>query len=658
MNYFFYLFLCFVLFGSAAAETDITVSYVTGNPGIQGQVLDAETGAPLPARIELVNNQGQAVASYYSRYPGHFTQEDGTFKIDAEPGSYKLEVFHGIDYVSERTVIEIKKNQTADLHIQLQPWVRLRKMGWVNGDGHAHLYTDQNENVDMLKTVRRICRAQGVDFIATNQGWAGYGDDNWREGYAPFSDDELLLYYGAEMPKYRTGHTWWLGMESTRGYFSAAMDSSYENQYYKVESTPHWTFDNVPFPNIPAVYLVPRFKQAEDALACIPHPTSWWWEKRGAVEKYTTNVCEYLSYSLLAGPIWDGLVVMGYNADHYFYQNLWFHILNEGYRMTPLAELDGGYGENNKFPYGLYRVFYQVGDKMSMETIVDAAAKGRTFITSGPIIFATIDNTFQVGDEIPADGQSRTLNIQAYASGKADDVLSYVLIFRNGEIFRMWDVRDRQLRQFEQSIILSEMQDAWYVVKAYGKDAQSPEHLDVLSVCGQIAKGEFNGVINSEADVCLTSPFYFVTEKRPKLLQPNVKMSIISPGSQTPVKDVSITLKQDGRVINTLSAPNGQVEFEMPLNAILQIGAPGYPTIHRGLYLDYEPHQQLIETFANGDWLKQHNWQDILVPGQVPWEAFQFEKTKDILSKVEWIIELEPNERDGLWQDFEALFME
>ena len=166
-----------------------------GEPGISGQVFGDETREPLPARIVLTNSDGQNLASYYSAYPGLFATEDGTFSIKAEPGLYELKVFHGIDYLSQKHKIEIKPGQNIKAEFYLQSWVPLRKMGWVNGDGHAHLYTDKKHDDQMLKTVRQICRAQGVDFICTNQGWAGYGDDDWREGYAKFSDEHFLLYY-------------------------------------------------------------------------------------------------------------------------------------------------------------------------------------------------------------------------------------------------------------------------------------------------------------------------------------------------------------------------------------------------------------------------------------------------------------------------------
>ena len=637
----------------------LTSETYSGATGIKGKVTDAETGKPLPARIVLENQDGNVFGSYYKKYPGFFTAEDASFQFDVSPGQYSLKVYRGIDYLSQSHEIQVLENQTVQMAVALEPWVPLRELGWVNGEGHAHLYTDKHPDDDMLGLVRKICVAQGIDFISTNQGWGGYNDDNWRKGYAKFSDKKFLLHYGAEMPKYRTGHTWWLNLKSCRHFFEAAMDTMYETGYYQSPVGERWQFKDLPFPNIPDVELIPRFQKAENAVACIPHPTSWWWQKRENIEKYTTNVCEYLSFSLLSGGIWDGLVVMGYDRDHYFYQNLWFSVLNSGYRMTPLAELDGGYGENNKFPYGSMRVYYQVGDKMSMANVAEALRKGRTFITSGPIVFADLDDKYTAGDVIPADGKKHTLNIDAYASGEQDDYLSYIVVFRKGKIHKLWDVREEKSRHIKKELEITETEQAWYVIKGYGRDAwQNPDNLDVMAVCRQIQEGTFKGEVRRENSNCMTSPFYFRPKSLsdPAPLQSDVSLTLVHPETLLPIKSATIDLLLNGRKIERLDVKNGKISFKMPVNAMLKISSEDLPTIRRGLYLDYPPHQKLIETFASGRWLDQNNWKEILSPGQVPWEAFQFEKTRETLSHVDWTIEMEANERDGLWEDFETLF--
>src|SRR6185436_19202647 len=140
--------------------------------------------------------------------------------------------------------------------IYLKPWTDLKKQGWVCGDGHDHLYTEKKPDTEMVATLRKICLAQGIDFVCAAQGWAGYNDTAWRKGFSKFSDDRFTISYGSEMPNYRTGHTWWLGQMSTRSYFWSTMDTSYENHYYQIEQGTTWNFKELTFPFIPDVEVV------------------------------------------------------------------------------------------------------------------------------------------------------------------------------------------------------------------------------------------------------------------------------------------------------------------------------------------------------------------------------------------------------------------
>ena len=420
-----------------------------------------------------------------------------------------------------------------------------------------------------------------------------------------------------------------------------------------------WDFSDLPFPNIPDVHLVPHFKKADGATAIMPHPTSWWWQKRGEIEKYTTNKVSYLPFALLSGGLWDGMVVMGYDPDHYFYQNLWFSVLNEGYRMTPVAELDGGYEPGTEFYYGSMRTYYGVEDGLSMSGISEAVREGRTFVTSGPMAFLDIDSQFQIGDVVPADEEIRELNITALSSGEKDDYLSYVLVIRNGEILKLWDLRKDKLRKSELNLEISETEDAWYVVKVYGRTAPGDTALlDVMSVCEKISDGSLGKAVSQENNIFLSSPFYFRTGDlvEPEPLRSEVRLSVVKPDSSNPVeKGIVSILTLDG-LRQTIPLQRGRAEFEMPVNGLLRIEADGYPTIHRSLYLDYKRHRDLLEELASGRWLNRNDWKEILAPGQVPWDAFRFEEVRQVLSTAKWTLELKENERDPLWEPFFKIF--
>jgi hypothetical protein len=626
--------------------------------GIKGKIFDNTTGANLSARIVISDDSGNISNSYYKALPGFFTEEDGTFEELLKPGNYSMSIFHGIDYESQKMSFTIKQEEGFNAQIYLKPWSPLKKKGWVCGDGHDHLYTDKKPDTAMVATLRKICLAQGIDFVCAAQGWAGYNDTTWRNGYARYSDNNFTISYGSEMPKYRTGHTWWLGQTSTRNYFENVMDTSYENHYYQIEQGTTWNFKELTFPFIPDVEVVERFKTADYSIAVMAHPTSWWWQKRGSVEKYVTNVAANLSFGLLAGKIWDGIVVMGYNHDHYFYQNLWFHILNEGYRMPVIAELDGGFEKDDNKYYGSMRTYSNVPGKFSINKLTDAVRKGRTFITSGPVILADVDNKYEIGDVVTINGEKHNLHISAYASGEQDDYLSYIIVYRNGKVFKIWDIRNKRLREFKTTFAITEKEKAWYIIKVYGKSAwKNPEHLDVMRVCDKGPEKNFSDDDKSQKDVAITSPFYFWRPgvKEPKALISKVRLTVIAPSQKQSFKNVTVNVLVNGKNTKTIYLKNGKVEFTMPVNGLLKISAEGYTPVYRTLYLDYPPQQQLLEELATGHWLKKYD-STKFTPGEVPWKEFHFEKTKQVLSNVEWKIEFTPNERDDLWQNFEAIF--
>ncbi len=191
------------------------------------------------------------------------------------------------------------------------------------------------------------------------------------------------------------------------------MDKGYSNYFRsKIAGFSEATY---PLINIPSSEVVPRLREKKGALAIHAHPTSWWWQG-GTGHQYITNVAVDLIPDLLSGRTWDGLVVMGYDHDHYSYQNLWFHLLNMGYRMTPFAELDSNFETKDPYYYGAMRTYYYLGGPFSVPELLRAARAGHTFVTSGPIVLATVDKHYQVGDVVPLDGNTHQLEIEAYAS--------------------------------------------------------------------------------------------------------------------------------------------------------------------------------------------------------------------------------------------------
>jgi len=441
------------------------------------------------------------------------------------------------------------------------------------------------------------------------------------------------------------------------------MDTVYENLYYQSLTATHWDFSSVNLPNFTDIELVPRLARAQNAAAIVAHPTRWWIQDRpsptrsgGKISKYTNNAAANMAFNLLSGNLWDGLVVMGDSKDHYSYQNFWFNILNQGYRMPALSELDGGNTPEHRSPYGFMRTYFQIDttNENTMQAVVDAVHRGKTFVTSGPIIVTNIDNSYSIGDIIPSGDAAHTLHLEAYASGDMDDFLSYIIIYRNGKIWKYWDVRHKVPRTFKEDVAIVEKERAWYIVKAYGKNTwDHPENLDVMKWFDANAMEE-----HKEHDVCITSPYYFLPKgvEKPGPMTSDVSLTVVL-SNKKPVPAGTLEIFHLGNKINTIPIKNGKAHFTMPVNAIVKIMAEGQPVIHRGLYLDFEPHRKLLENLTNGDWREKPEFKGKVYPGYIPWSAFQLDETRKLLRRVTWEVALRPNDRDKEWEKFENIFL-
>lgn len=622
---------------------------------VKGRITDANTGEPLSARVVLRNTSGQVVDSYYTELPGFFTEPDGTFVVSLEPGNYTYEVTRGFDYTRSTGKLIVTSQGSSTLDVPLKPWVNLKKLGWYTGDAHAHIVSDTPKNADMIALAHKIAKAQGLDFLFAVQNWGGYDETNWADAQAIGSDDQFKMLFGAEMPKQRFGHTWWIGLNNTCGYYNHGMDQGY-SRYFR-STGPLFSEEHYPLLQMPSSEVVPRLRQAKDAIAVHAHPTSWWWQGTPNTQ-FITNISADLIPDLLSGGLWDGLVVMGYDHDHYFYQNLWFWILNMGYRITPFAELDGGLPTWEPNYYGAMRTYFHLNGPFSVPALIKAAREGHTFVTSGPILFANVDDTYEVGDIVPLDSHEHRLNIDVYASGEFDDYISFVIVFRNGKIHRIWDDRATKPKHVQHSLDINETEKSWYVVKAYGSHTwPDTKLLDVMTVSH---KAETDPTIpiskHGSHDIALTSPFYFwppdTTAPGPLISHINLKL-VDSQGE--PIRQATVTPFLLGKAIAEYSATDGSVSFDMPVNAWLEIKTPEGPTIHRSLFVDYAPYNDILYTLISGAWTQQAGLKDNIKPGRVPTWAFNFDKAKQVLTDVSWTIPVVENARDPEWDRLETL---
>jgi hypothetical protein len=323
---------------------------------------------------------------------------------------------------------------------------------------------------------------------------------------------------------------------------------------------------------------------------------------------------------------------MGYDPDQIFYQNVWFRLLNAGYRLPACAETDGclhgphhigqilGYTQT---PTGTY----------SRGGIAEGMRTGRTLMTSGPFVLFTADNgRYRMGDEIPLDQPDHELEIEAWSDPDPHEFLSGLVVYRNGLPFLKQDLRARKLRHVRLAVPVTEPRErAWYVVKVYGSQFPAEDRfLDVFAyaeLCEQEAHFEYRNI----KQVALTNPLYFVPHgwSPPEPVRCRLHLETI-PGARVLISEL-------GEERGTLVADaNGHVEAVVSPVAELTITAGNAPPLRRSIFLDYGPVRRLVEYSYTGQW-RPHTRNGML-PGQVPWWGFAFEALREELQEIHWRI--------------------
>ncbi|WP_432799181.1 hypothetical protein [Poriferisphaera sp. WC338] len=149
------------------------------------------------------------------------------------------------------------------------------------------------------------------------------------------SNEKVHFYLDNETPKGRFGHLWWVGYEQE---MTAWHDFDQDYDQWVCQHPDALKDDDEPMPFNRRTYSqIIAIQRSHGAVACWAHPTSWW---RGNDGRFITNIATEMPAHVLADGYLDAMVVMGYQADRPEYRAIWRALLDEGFCVTPVAEMD------------------------------------------------------------------------------------------------------------------------------------------------------------------------------------------------------------------------------------------------------------------------------------------------------------------------------
>jgi hypothetical protein len=206
---------------------------------------------------------------------------------------------------------------------------------------------------------------------------------------------------------------------------------------------------------------------AQGALVGYVHPFDW--DIDPAKEKSLSNE---LPADVAHGKV-DYIEIVGF-SDHKATANVWYRLLNLGYRLPAGAGTDAMANYASlRGPVGMNRVFLDTGGDMSPKALSAALKDGRTFASNGPLLGLELDGK-RPGDTVSRAAPGRLRYRIALRSPVAVDHLELV---SNGKVVKSFALTGDR-RSLDAAGELPVDAGGWLLLRAWN-DGADPEVLDI-----------------------------------------------------------------------------------------------------------------------------------------------------------------------------------
>ena len=362
-----------------------------GKNWVHVTVLDDQTGKPVPCRVHFRSPEGIPYQPY--GHHNHVNSNLGTFNFDIggdlrmgqityayidgtcqgwlPRGEVIVDVARGFEYEPLRAAVTIEPGQ-RELTLRLKRWTDMNGTGWFSGDSHVHFLSAQGSMTEMqgedLNVVNLLQSQWGSQFTSTEE-FSG------RPGV--HQDGNNIVYVGQENRQSPFGHLILWGLKKHVMPWCTG-----EGGESEIGSTLEITLSD---------WADQCHDQGGTVIA--PH--------FGGLSGETA--------ALIATGRVEGIEMI-YLRDRT--HDEYYRTLNCGYRLPILGGTDKMSAD---VPVGLYRTYVNIPEEegFSYDNWRRNVAKGRTFLSSGPMIGLNVDGK-GIGDTLAISGPG-TVEVKAWA---------------------------------------------------------------------------------------------------------------------------------------------------------------------------------------------------------------------------------------------------
>jgi hypothetical protein len=168
------------------------------------------------------------------------------------------------------------------------------------------------------------------------------------------------------------------------------------------------------------------------------------------------------AYELLSG---------AYNS-HERTIEMWYRILNCGFRLPPCTGTDAGLNSGTGKPPGAYRTYVQVDGEFTYESWLEGLVAGRTFATNGPLFTRFEVRDFAMGDSVALE-TSGVISLDGSVRVECETPLTRVDILCNGMRRRTFFAEEGQC-VIDTSFVFPVSESSWVSARASGPRVFAP----------------------------------------------------------------------------------------------------------------------------------------------------------------------------------------
>lgn len=399
---------------------------------------------PVTARVSITREDGHPVA--FHRDATYFDSQTGRYYFYVEgkadfilpAGRYTALITRGPMVSVIKKEFRVRENQKATVTALLRPVWDAAGAGYISADHHVHLNGDGHHRADHGDALR-LMAGEDLDQL-TPMSW-----NRWERRIdeavmgQQTAEGDRIVQQGQEIRSHFHGHIGLLGAKNTFApWFFGPKNPTLGN--------PDLTNGDVL-----------AFAEANGAFPTYVHPIDGDEDPLGSA-KVGDIPLELVSDGVLAQRM--GIEMVCAWTSPLGNAHVWYRLLNVGRPIAAMSGTDSWVDFHRTPAVGTGRTYVRVDGEVTAENALAAAAAGRSFVTTGPALIFTMNDTVRPGETIESGEQTWQATL---ASTTEVDVLEIIV---NGQVVARFDgVAAGKTRAYNGTVTLPH--GGWIAARAY-----------------------------------------------------------------------------------------------------------------------------------------------------------------------------------------------